>query len=901
MGESDSQFRALFEGLPVPSYIWTVADDQFVLTDYNDAAEEFTDGAVAEFLNKTGREMYPDRPDIVDDLETCRREGRLHRRMVYEMRTTGESFEMNVHYVFLPPDKILVQAEDITERVEAEEKLRQSEARLAAAQRIAQVGNWEWNVRENTVWWSDELYRIFGVDPAEFGADYEAFLALVHPEDRALVDASVRRTLEDDEPYDLEMRIVRPSGEVRLIHGRGEVSTDGSGRPIKMSGTVQDLTERKRVEEALAVSEREYREFFQNLTIGAFRSRSDGTISEVNQALVEILGYDSAEELLATNAEDLYVDPEVRRELWEEAEGSTRGVEVELKRKDGSVVVVLASGREIRGERGEVLHHEGTMVDVTERRRTEEALRRSERQFREFFENLGIGAFRTAPSGKLLAGNAALARILGFDAVEELLGRDVSEFYVDPPERERLLAYLESEGGEARDLEISLRRRDGRVIDILANSQLIRDADGDVQYVQGTMVDVTERRELEEQLRQSQKMEAVGLLAGGIAHDFNNLLTGLIGYTELALGKLERPQQIGEGSKRAAIAADLTEVRRAADRAERLTRQLLAFSRQQVLHPQVVDLNDVVRGVEGLLRRTISEDVELSLDLFPEVAAVDVDPGQMEQVLLNLVINAQEAMPDGGAVELATSLVDLDADFGRGEFRVEPGAYVRLVVRDHGEGMDEETRRRAFDPFFTTKGSGEGSGLGLPMVYGIVKQSRGYIRLESAPGEGTTVEVCLPRSEDEVVALEPSGEVPAADAGRETILLVEDDELVRRLAADTLEDSGYRVLAAATPQTALELFEARGDEVDLVVTDIIMPGLSGPDLVRRLEATGKPVQALYISGHASEKVRERGVLDLETRFLAKPFTPRALVAKVQDVLHGTEAGEADGSGLSRRG
>ncbi|TLY54232.1 MAG: response regulator [Gemmatimonadetes bacterium] len=389
--------------------------------------------------------------------------------------------------------------------------------------------------------------------------------------------------------------------------------------------------------------------------------------------------------------------------------------------------------------------------------------------------------------------------------------------------------------------------------------------------------DVTAQRQLEEQLRQSQKMEAVGQLAGGIAHDFNNLLTAILGSTQLLLNNMPSGDPRRE---------DAEEVRHAGLRAAELTRQLLAFSRRQVLAPKVLELNVVVGNMDRMLRRLLGEDVELVTSLDPTAGAVNADPGQLEQVLLNLAVNARDAMPGGGRLSIETTRLALHEEHLERRHRLPPGDYACLVVTDTGVGMDEATQAHLFEPFFTTKEVGKGTGLGLATVYGIVKQSGGYIWVYSEPRRGTTVKVYLPRVPGASEAPAPAPPARAARGGNETVLLVEDAAPVRALARRSLEACGYRVLDASDGPSALELSARHAAGIDLLVTDVVMPGMSGRELAERLAPQRPEMKVLYTSGYTDDAMVRQGVLNAGVAFLQKPFVPDMLARKVREVLDG---------------
>jgi nitrogen-specific signal transduction histidine kinase/CheY-like chemotaxis protein len=388
------------------------------------------------------------------------------------------------------------------------------------------------------------------------------------------------------------------------------------------------------------------------------------------------------------------------------------------------------------------------------------------------------------------------------------------------------------------------------------------------------LTDVTGRRQLEDQLRQAQKMEAVGMLAGGVAHDFNNLLTIISGYSQLILNGLPP----GDANHYSA-----EQILKAGERAAALTRQLLAFSRPQVLQPRVLDLNKLVTGLSTLLRRVIGEDVDLQLALRPELGRVSADAGQIEQVLMNLVVNARDAMPKGGTLTIETANVDLDESYSARHMAVKPGPYVQIAVSDNGGGMDEVTQARLFEPFFTTKGAGRGTGLGLSTVFGIVKQSGGNLDVYSVPGRGTSVKVYLPRIDQPAVLEAESTGRPVA-TGSETVLLVEDEEMVRHLVRETLVRAGYKVLDTSDPVEGRRLSESYRGTIHLLITDVVMPKISGRELAGELVARREGMKVLYMSGYTDHAIVNTGILHKEVAFLQKPFTPAALTAKVREVL-----------------
>ena len=513
-----------------------------------------------------------------------------------------------------------------------------------------------------------------------------------------------------------------------------------------------------------------------------------------------------------------------------------------------------------------------------ERARSEAALRESESRHRLLFERNPLPMLLyDVETLAILAVNDASVRHYGYSR-EEWLSMSLPD--IRPPEEvPELLASRAVPGTGPNHVGPHLhRRKDGTLVTVEVVSDDARVGERAARLV--LVHDITERHALESQLRQSQKMEAVGQLAGGVAHDFNNLLTVIRVHGELLL-ESTGPESLQR--------EDLEAIQRATGRASSLTRQLLAFSRKQLLQPRVLDLNVVLGGLEPMLRRLICEDIRLVVRTSPSLGRVSADAGQIEQVLVNLAVNARDAMPQGGTLTIETSNAELDADFGRRHgVALAAGRYVRLAVSDTGTGMDEATRCRVFEPFFTTKEVGRGTGLGLSTVYGIVKQSNGYIWVSSQPGRGTTFEIYLPRITD-AASDERSDTPPPAPPGSETILLVEDEDAVRSLARRILQRQGYTVLEARHGRDALRIAKGHDGEIDLVITDVVMPEMSGSELAHHLAEQRPGTPLLYMSGYTDDEIIRRGVLDPGMAFLEKPFTSSSLVRKVRQILDGVEA------------
>ncbi len=556
----------------------------------------------------------------------------------------------------------------------------------------------------------------------------------------------------------------------------------------------------------------------------------------------------------------------------------------------GHVRHIYATAMPIRSPDGTIEESLVMLQDVSDLdvlRRSQEALRVSESRFRSIFENASTGMSTVAPDGTLLQVNRAFCRFVG-RTPEELTGASMLDI-THPDDRSATALLLKPGTGEDEvpaTVEKRYLRKDGTVVWGLTSATWLRDERGRPDCAVTLVQDVDERKRTEEllqssedKLRQSQKMEAIGRLAGGVAHDFNNLLTVITGRCDLLL---RRQDQSAHALREVEV------IRDTADRAAALTRQLLAFSRKQVLKPRVIDLNAIIADMESMLHRLIGEDVRLISSLRPDLGMTRVDPSQMEQIIMNLAINARDAMPDGGRLTIETDNVVLGTDSIVRDVHTLPGSYVLMAVSDTGTGMDAPTRGRIFEPFFTTKGPGKGTGLGLSTVYGIVKQSGGYIFVYSEPDMGATFKIYLPRV-DGATESAGAGSSESTPRGTGTILLVEDEGVVRDLAKEILEQGGYTVLAAGGAAEAHALCAAHKGPIDLLLTDVVMPETGGRALAAALTRDRPGMRVLYMSGYSDEAVVLHGVLEAGTAFLQKPFTPEGLARKVRETLDGRTA------------
>jgi two-component system cell cycle sensor histidine kinase/response regulator CckA len=597
----------------------------------------------------------------------------------------------------------------------------------------------------------------------------------------------------------------------------------------------------------------------------------DGNVTTWNLGATRLYGY-SAEEMIGQPIGRLM--PEDQPDEFDELLTNIRAgahlerVQTVRRRKDGSRVHVSLSLSPMRDATGNIIGASGVGRDVTARVAAEEQLRQTLERLQAVVSNMPIVLWTIDRDGIVTLSEGTLLEKLGLKP-GQLVGVSALEMFKD--NEEVLEPMRRAVAGEPQHFTLPYAG-----VTVETWYVPIRDSDGRVEGTIGMGLDITERVELEAQFRQAQKMEAVGRLAGGIAHDFNNLLTAILGYAELALEQL--PADSG-------LAADIDQIRRAGLSASSLTRQLLAFSRRQMLKPEVICINDVVMRTETLLRRIIGEDIELSTRLDADLAHVSADPAQIEHVIVNLAVNARDAMADGGRLTVETGNVDLDGAFVSAHMGAQTGRHVMMRVSDTGIGMDESIKTHIFEPFFTTKEKTKGTGLGLATVYGVVKQSGGFIWVESAPGQGATFTMYFPVVEGPLTEhTDVRGSKLTQEAGNETILLVEDQDDVRRVAAAILRHGGYNVIEAAHPHVALAIVRDAGTRFDMLLTDVVMPDMSGRELARVVADLRTDLKVLYTSGYAEDAIVEHGVIEPGLAFVPKPFTPKALLRAVRAVL-----------------
>jgi PAS domain S-box-containing protein len=738
----------------------------------------------------------------------------------------------------------------------------------------------------------------------------ERFCAMVGFSNEELLHLAVTDLSLDEPPYSRAeaIRHIRQASENgycvflwRSKRKNGELFwSEVALRPCTIAGnkrfiaSVRDVDDRKKVDDALRASEKRFRLMFQHSASGMALVSPDFRFLQVNDAFCRMLGYTESALLGKTFQEVTFPGDRpmsnelVRRVLSGEMEGFQ--FEKRYLHKDGTVVWGLVSSALIRDAQNKPLHFVTLIQDFTQRMRAEETLRESEAKYRLIATNTAdvIAVMDMDLRCTFISPN--IERLRGFTAAEAM-GQSLEQV-ITPESLERVQKAIAEEMqveaspvadcGRTRILEAEEYRKDGSTIWVEIAASFLRDSNRKPIGILSATRDISERKraekekaKLEARLQQAQKMESVGRLAGGVAHDFNNMLGAILGHVELALERVDPAQP---------LYADLKEIEKAAQRSADLTRQLLAFARKQTVTPKVLDLNDTIAGMLNMMQRIIGENIKLSwlpgVDLWP----VEMDPSQIDQILANLCVNARDAIADVGTINVRTGNRVLDAGYCARHPGLVPGDYVMLEVSDNGRGMDKETLKYIFEPFFTTKGAGEGTGLGLATIYGIVEQNKGCIGVHSEPGQGTAFEIYLPRHEGKTTAVPAEGASRPSLRGQETILLVEDEPTILKMTQRMLKKQGYTVLAAPTPGAAMRLAREHTGEIHMLVTDVVMPEMNGRELSDNLRSLHPHLRCLFMSGYTADVIAHHGVLEPGIHFLQKPFSTKELTAKLKEIL-----------------
>jgi two-component system cell cycle sensor histidine kinase/response regulator CckA len=761
---------------------------------------------------------------------------------------------------------------DVTAEREAAAQLTEAERRLRLALATAHLGVWEWDLQTGRVLWSPECYSTFGMD--SFAGTVAAYQAMLHPEDCARELPIIQRCIAEGTDYRGEVRVRHDNGKTLWIANLARVVHDEAGRAVRVIGTAQDVTERKLAEQALRTSEERLRIAIEaaGLIAWSFEPRSEQTsIIARTPDWADFVGDDAFAPIAAPTA--VHADD---RQRFVDALASTLrsdaplDFEGRLVSGDGRARWTVSRGRCHTGASGERVLFAVT-VDLSARRHAEDALRQSEESFARAIQVIPIAiCVAHRDTAELIHANDPFLQMFGLERTNAI-GRSTLELGIwsDPAKRAVLVAAAQA---SVRNVECTVSRGPDQTLHLLHSADVVH-VDGQ-PCIMSLLLDITDLRRADEMVRQAQKMEAVGRLAGGVAHDFNNLLS-VIGMSCFALSA-----ELPPGTS---LRAHVDVVHDALQRGAGLTRQLLALSRRQITKPVALDLNEHLRRLANLLRHMLGEDITLATALATEPATITIDPSQLEQVVLNIAVNARDAMPSGGRFTIRTSHLALGHDDPRAATQLPPGPYIELTMTDDGVGMTAEVRARVFEPFFSTKAAGRGTGLGLAVVHGIVQQAGGGITVESTRGEGTTVCVLLPAAS---AAPAPSPVAPpqlAAQRGTETLLVVEDQDDLRRMLRTVLRSQGYRVLEASNAAQALSHLD-QGQRPDVLLTDVILPHVNGRELSEAVRNRQPGVRVIYMSGYPDDQLIQRGVLLGAGVYLQKPFTVAELSATLRRVL-----------------
>jgi PAS domain S-box-containing protein len=726
--------------------------------------------------------------------------------------------------------------------------------------------------------WSSQMYENFGMSAEPGPPDQEKLEKVFHPEDLAIYRKNFCGALKGI-PYDQVARVQFHSGKTRFVHTQGYPKTDDSGEFIGLIGTSQDITEQILAERALRESEEKYRRIFENSVVGFFQSTPEGRFITANSAFAKMLGYESPEELVSSVtdiATESYADPKDRDRYRKVLlrEGKVDGFQFKARGKDGSEIWVSESTRAIFDPAGKPIRYEGVVSDITDRIRMEAELQQSEQRYRSLVENTMDGYFVCEiPSGRILFLNQRICDLFNY-AMSEALKLTIWDF-IDPKERPRL-----QQGVQDRILGRG-PNFSSKIYTVFGKDKLSFTAEVSTSLttyqgrtvIQGLLRDVTEKQRLQQQLQQAQKFEAIGTLAGGVAHDFNNLLMGIQGRASLIAMETGSSQTLRE---------HISAIEEYVHSATHLTRQLLGFSRGGKYEVKPIEINELLLYSADMFGRTRKE-LRIHTKPCPADLVVEADKQQIEQVLLNIFVNAWQAMPEGGELYLETSEVrfDLTGPLPQG---LDPGPYVKLSITDTGVGMDEGVRQRIFDPFFTTKEKSRGTGLGLASAYGIARNHGGTITVQSERGHGSTFTIYLPLSE-RCVHREEEMEEPL-EKGTETVLLVDDEEIIQEVAGVMLEKLGYSVIAATSGKAAVDAVDRRGDGIDMVILDLIMPGMDGARTFERIRQLRPALPVLISSGYAIDGQASELLKKGASGFIQKPFNVSALSKKLREVIKG---------------
>jgi PAS domain S-box-containing protein len=712
----------------------------------------------------------------------------------------------------------------------------------------------------------------------------------IHPDDREKVKRIFKETVKTGIGQRAEYRMVSENGDIRLIESQGNVIRNSEGEIEKIIVVSRDITDREKIEQALHDSEVRLDAILKAIPDVIYRLDPKGKITFISDAVLRY-GY-KPEELLGTNILELVHPEDKEKAIYRvnerrTGERRTKSFEIRLMTAEGRSVTFEDRSEPVTMQPVFLLEAEGIYAtdqplekaflgtqgiarDITERKKTEDEMTILAQALRCISESVCV----TDLDNNIIFVNDAFLKTYGYER-KELMGKHISIVRSAGESEEAYKDILPESLKGGWKGEVINKKKDGTEFPVHLSTAVIYEQSGYPVALIGVATDISDRKHLETQLQQSQKLEAIGKLAGGVAHDFNNLLTVIQGYSELLLAKININDPIAEQIK---------QINHAASRAESLTRQLLAFSRKQIMQPRIIDLNSLVEGMRDMLQRLIGADIEFSINFSKNLGKIKADRGQIEQVIMNLAVNARDAMKQGGKLSIESKNVVLDENFSKNYPEAEAGRYVCLSLTDTGFGMDEETQAHIFEPFFTTKDKGEGTGLGLATVYGIIKQSGGYIYVDSELTRGTKFNIYFPRVDGPIDSDKKAAVTDDKLTGHETILVVEDQDEVRQLILESLKFYGYNVMESPHGGSALLTCERNPGKIDLIISDLVMPQMNGQELVKRLGPLQPQMKVMFISGYSEEVFSERHTLDPDILFIQKPFTPLEMLRKVREVL-----------------
>ncbi len=780
------------------------------------------------------------------------------------------------------PVRIIGTVQDITERKQIEDALSKSEERYFLAVDGANDGIWERDLRTDEVYFSPRWKSILGYEDHELPNDISEWKKRIHPDDLKRVTYAGKAYLDGHLPtYEIEYRLRHKDGSYRWILTRGACLRNPYGIPYRIAGSHTDITPRKIAEETRRQNEALFRAVLETLPVGIWILEKDGKIALSNEAARNIWG-DAL--YVGIDQYDMYkgwrydTGELIDNKDWAGARAVKKGETcldeiIDIQCFDGKRKIIVNSAVPLKDEKGEVFAAVIVNEDITELKQTEKSLMESEKKFRTLFEESKDAIFISNVSDKFIDINRAGIELFGYTN-KELLSLDPADLYCNPEIRSLLWQKLGAYGF-VKNFEVCIKRKNAEIITVLLSLSTIRDESGEITGYQGIVHDVTERKKLEQQLIQAQKMESVGVLAGGVAHDFNNLLTAISGYGQILLEGISTTDSL---LKESAI-----QVLKAAERAAELTRSLLAFSRRQVIKPVPIYIEPLINNTGKLIRRIIGEDIEFRTTICDKNLQVRADAGQIEQVLMNLATNARDAMPHGGSLTISVRRKEI-MEGSEARYDVQsPGDYLQISVTDTGTGIDDRSMSRLFEPFYTTKEIGKGTGLGLSIVHGIIKQHNGSVLFSSKKDKGTTFRIYLPLTECPAEGDLPEIPTPLA-GGTETLLVAEDEEVVKDFLKRILERAGYKVISAVDGEDALIKFREHKDEISLVLSDVVMPRKNGKEIVEEIRKIKPRIKVVFISGYAADIVHNKGILENGVDFITKPFFKDDLLRKLRQLL-----------------